>query len=68
MKDALRAAGVQEDLNDAITGHAGRTVGSTYGTKQVLARYGMAKVAKAVASVRYPNLDLDRLRWEPPSW
>jgi integrase len=62
-KDALRAAGVQEDLNDAITGHAGRTVGSTYGTKRVLARYGMTRVVEAVASVRYPNLDLQRLHW-----
>jgi integrase len=62
-KDALRAAGVQEDLNDAITGHAGGGVGRGYGTKQILARYGMARVAQAVASIRYANLDLRNVRW-----
>jgi hypothetical protein len=63
MKDALRAAGVQEDLNDAITGHAGGGVGRGYGTKQVLARYGMARVAEAVNKVAYPGLDLSHIRW-----
>jgi integrase len=36
-KDALRAAGVSEDVNDALTGHAGGgTVGRTYGAKDML--------------------------------
>jgi hypothetical protein len=65
MKDALRAAGVQEDLNDAITGHAGGGVGRGYGTKRVLARYGMARVAKAVSKVAYPGLDLSHIEWNP---
>jgi integrase len=62
-KDALRRARVQEDLNDAITGHAGGGVGRGYGTKDILARYGMAQVAEAVASIRYPNLDLEAICW-----
>jgi hypothetical protein len=40
-KDALRAAGVSEDVNDALTGHAGAgTVGRTYGAKDMLKRFG----------------------------
>jgi integrase len=62
-KDALRRAKVQEDLNDAITGHAGGGVGRGYGTKDILARYGTAQVAEAVESIRYPNLDLQSIRW-----
>jgi integrase len=62
-KDALRKAKVQEDLNDAITGHAGGGVGRGYGTKDILARYGTAQVAEAVASIRYPNLDLHGICW-----
>ena len=41
-KDALRAAGVSEDVNDALTGHAGGgTVGRTYGAKDMLKRFGL---------------------------
>jgi integrase len=66
-KDALRKAKVQEDLNDAITGHAGGGVGRGYGTKEILARYGMAQVAETVASIRYPNLDLTNINWRGPA-
>jgi integrase len=66
MKDALRKVdGVPADLNDAITGHAGGGVGRSYGTKKILARYGMVRVAAAVAAVSYPNLDLHTVHWKP---
>ena len=45
------------------SGHAGGGVGRGYGTKDILARYGTAQVAEAVESIRYPNLDLQSIRW-----
>jgi integrase len=60
-KDALRAAGESEDINDALTGHSGTTVGQQYGAKQMMRRFGLARLADAVAKVRYPDLDLTRL-------
>ena len=63
-KDALRAAGVSEDVNDALTGHAGGgTVGRTYGAKDMLKRFGLPILNDAVSKVRYPGLDLSRLRF-----
>src|SRR5262249_62008089 len=62
-KDALRAAGVSEDVNDALTGHAGTgSVGRTYGAKDMLKRFGLPVLNDAVSKVRYPGLDLSHLR------
>jgi integrase len=62
-KDALRAAGVSEDVNDALTGHAGAgTVGRSYGAKDMLKRFGLPILNGAVAKVCYPGFDLSRLR------
>jgi integrase len=62
-KDALRAAGVSEDVNDALTGHAGAgSVGRSYGAKEMLKRFGLSILNDAVSKVRYPGLDLSRLR------
>lgn len=60
-KDALRAKGVSEDLNDALTGHSGGGVGRTYGAKDSVRRFGMAQLYNAVSLVRYPGLDLSTL-------
>jgi integrase len=60
-KDALRAAGESEDINDALTGHSGRGVGRSYGAKEMMRRFGLPRLAEAVAKVRYPCLDLSRL-------
>jgi integrase len=60
-KDALRAAEVSEDVNDALTGHAGGGVGRSYGAKEVVKRFGLRVLADAVAKVAYPNLDLSHL-------
>jgi hypothetical protein len=63
-KDALRAAGVSEDVNDALTGHAGGgTVGRTYGAKDMLKRFGLPILNDAVSKIRYPGLDLSHLRF-----
>ncbi len=60
-KDALRAAGVSEDLNDALTGHSGGGVGRAYGAKDMVRRFGLATLAEAVAKASYPGLDLSHL-------
>ncbi|RTL71603.1 MAG: site-specific integrase [Hyphomicrobiales bacterium] len=60
-KDALRRAGVGEDISDALTGHSGGGVGRTYGSKDMLSRFGAKRLHEAVAAVRYPGLDLQCL-------
>jgi integrase len=66
-KDALRAAEVSEDVNDALTGHAGPgTIGRQYGAKQMIRRFGIATLAAAVSKVAYPGLDLSDLTYQPP--
>jgi integrase len=60
-KDALRAGGVSEDVNDALTGHAGGGVGRSYGAKDMIRRFGLPRLAEAIARVEYPRLDLSHL-------
>lgn len=60
-KDALRAAGVGEDVNDFLTGHAGGGVGRAYGRKDRARRFGLRVLADAVSKVSYPGLDLSQL-------
>jgi hypothetical protein len=68
-KDALRAAGIAEDLNDALTGHTNQTVGRSYGArarhakerhKVIVDRFGMAQLVEAIGRVKYPSIDLRR--------
>jgi hypothetical protein len=67
-KDALRAAGVNEDVNDALTGHSGgNAVARGYGWKDMVRRFGFPTLYAAVEKVRYPSLDLTALLWAPPS-
>jgi integrase len=63
-KDALRAAGVNEDVNDALTGHSGgNTVARSYGWDDMVRRFGFATLNAAVERAQYPGLDLSALRW-----
>jgi integrase len=63
-KDALRAAGVNMDVNDALTGHIGvASVASSYGAKDMVRRFGLPVLIEAVAKVAYPGLDLSHLNW-----
>jgi integrase len=65
-KDALRAAGVNEDVNDALTGHSGgNSVARSYGWKDMVRRFGFPTLYSAVEKVHYPSLDLSSLRWTP---
>ena len=66
-KDALRAGGVNEDVNDALTGHSGgNPVARRYGWKVMVRRFGFPNLSAAVEKVQYPGLDLTALRWKPP--
>lgn len=57
-KDALRAGGVSEDINDALTGHAGNGgVGRSYGAKEMLRRFGLKRLADAVETAKYPGVN-----------
>jgi integrase len=67
-KDALRAAGVNEDVNDALTGHSGgNSVARGYGWKDMVRRFGFPTLYAAIEKVHYSGLDLEHLRWLPPS-
>lgn len=61
-KDALRARGVSEDINDALMGQTGGGgVGRRYGRKAMVARFGLANLAETAAKATYPGLDLSHL-------
>jgi integrase len=63
-KDALRAAGVNEDVNDALTGHGGgNAVARGYGSDNMVRRFGFSTLNTAVEKAQYPGLDLSALRW-----
>jgi integrase len=62
-KDALRQGKVNQEVHDALTGHAqASTVSGGYGAKEMLARFGVKVLRTAVAKVAYPGLDLSRVR------
>src|SRR5262249_23712925 len=63
-KDALRAASVNEDINDALTGHSGgNSVARGYGWKEMVRRFGFPALSEAIEKVRYPGLDLSAIGW-----
>jgi integrase len=64
-KDAARAAHVSEELHDALTGHAGSSVGPTYGSRDMVRRFGLETLTDAVNKVKYPGLDLSKVVWRP---
>jgi integrase len=62
-KDALRQGKVNQEIHDALTGHAqASTVSGGYGAKEMLARFGVKVLRAAVAKVAYRGLDLSRVR------
>jgi hypothetical protein len=67
-KDALRAAGVNEDVNDALTGHSGgNPVARGYGSDDMVRRFGFSALNATVEKAQYLGLDLSQLRWTPPT-
>jgi integrase len=67
-KDALRAADVGEDLNDALLGQKNSSVGRSYGAKQksgakdIVRRFGMSRLRDAVYGVKYEGLKLSKVK------
>jgi integrase len=55
-KDACRNSGINQEIHDAFTGHAGSNVGSTYGSGPWLPR-----LAKEMAQLKYEGLKLYNL-------
>lgn len=61
--DALRLAGVSEDVRHALLGHSEGGVPGRYGAKNVAERYRQ-RLAQAINSVAYPGLNLTQMK--PP--
>jgi hypothetical protein len=61
--DALRGAGVDEELRMALFGHGWRRSTTTrgYGVKDMVLRFTARALTDAVASVSYPGLDFSPL-------
>lgn len=57
-KRALRDAGVDETLRDAVMGHATTTVAETYGLDDEGARFSLSVLAEALARARFDAVDL----------
>lgn len=57
-KDACRAAELPKEVHDRLTGHSSGDVGSTYGLG-----VPVEVLARAIAKVSYPNLDLSSLKF-----
>jgi len=57
-KDACRAARIEEEVHDALTGHASASVGRRYGSDGVPLKIR----AEAIAKIRFPGLDLSHLK------
>jgi hypothetical protein len=59
---------VNEDVNDALTGHGGgNTVARGYGSDDMVRRFGFPTLSAAVEKAKYPGLDLSHVRWTLPS-
>jgi integrase len=57
VKDALREAGVETALNDAVMGHTQGSVGGRYGSG-----YSLRAMAEAVEKIHYHGLELGHIR------
>lgn len=56
-KDALREGGVQEEVSDALTGHAPTTEGRKYGGNG----YPLKRLKEGIEKLCYPGLDVDHI-------
>ncbi|WP_156900653.1 site-specific integrase [Maridesulfovibrio bastinii] len=57
-KDGLREGGVQEEVSDALTGHAPTTEGRKYGGNG----YPLKRLKEGVEKLCYPGLEIDHLK------
>ena len=58
--DALRAAGVAGEINNALVGHSDGSVHAAYGAKEIASRF-RKQLSEAVTKVSYEGLDFTRL-------
>jgi integrase len=67
--DALRAAGVDEEMRTALFGHGWHRTSTTrgYGARDMVVRFTAKVLADAVARVNYPGLDLSHLVVHKPN-
>jgi integrase len=56
-KDALREGGVQEEVSDALTGHAPTTEGRKYGGNG----YPLKRLKEGIEKLCYPGLNVDHI-------
>ena len=62
-QDALRQATPDEELRDALAGRSsGKSVSRRYGAKAMLERWGVKPLKAAIDKIKYPGLDLSRVR------
>ena len=59
-KDACRAAGLDEEIHDALTGHCGAGAGRRYGNGE----YPLAPLYGAMKKLTFPGLEIDHLLHE----
>jgi len=57
-KDGLREGGVQEEISDALTGHAPTTEGRKYGGNG----YPLKRLKEGIENLCYPGLEIDHLK------
>jgi integrase len=65
-QDALRRSTPDAELRDALPGRSSRnkSVSHDYGAKEMLERWGVKRLKKAIEKITYPGLDLSRV--QPP--
>jgi integrase len=61
VKRALRNAGVDQTLFDALQGHANASVSNDYGLDEEGHGYGLPALYGAISKLTYPGLDLSHL-------
>jgi hypothetical protein len=61
--DAMRAAGVDEEMREALAGHGWwrMTTNRGYGAKDMVRRFTAKALSDAVGRIAYPSLDLSHL-------
>jgi len=60
--ERLRNAGVEEALNDALTGHATPGQGARYGRDRNGGRYSLTVLGSAIEKLSYPEIDIGAIR------
>ncbi len=64
VKDALRRGSVDVEAREALLGHSGSTsaVSRGYGANEMLERWGVKVLRDAVAKIKYPGLNLSKVK------